>query len=51
MKFRDKESGIIFGINYESIESESQKEAVESFVKNLRDSLDCEEVVEDEEDK
>ena len=35
MKFRDEESGIEFGINYESINSESQREAVEEFVKGL----------------
>lgn len=48
MRFKDKNSGIEFGINYEAIESESQKKAVEDFVFGLRDSLDAEPVKEEE---
>lgn len=38
--FTDKDTGISVGINYESIDSEEQKKAVEGFVKNLKDNLD-----------
>lgn len=37
--FKDPESGISYGINYEACRSESQRKAVESFVKGLHESL------------
>lgn len=40
--FRDRESGIEFGINYDAITSEDQKKAVEDFVYDSKDELDCE---------